>query len=281
MLAEAAGVSVKTVRYYSDRGLLPDARRSAGGHRRYGTPALARLRQLRGLRALGLSLPAAGEVAAGEVALDRALAQERAELARRLSELRWREAALAALAADPSELLTLGEALREAPNLDVLAVFWRRVLPVRLPAGLKRAIVDAVLPELPTDPTPEQALAYARLHALGSDRALAAAARTPAGKDTQRLSVVYQGTNEAYELALAELTRGAEPHPGEALDAFVAAFAHGAKRADDAAFRRELAGYELTHPVITRYWQLVAALQPGPTMGDAHDWLSSALRSAG
>jgi DNA-binding transcriptional MerR regulator len=280
MLAEAAGVSVKTVRYYSDQGLLPGAQRSAGGHRRYGTPALARLRQLRGLRALGLSLPVAGEVAAGELGLDRALAQERAELARRLTELRWREAALAALAADPSELLTLGEALREPPSLDVLAAFWRRVLPVRLPAALKRAIVDAVLPELPAEPSPEQALAYGRLHALASDRALAAAARTPAGKDPRRLSLTYQGAEEAYQLALAELARGAEPGPGEALDAFVAAFARGAGRADDEPFRRELAAFPLPHPVITRYWRLAGALHPGPTMGDAHDWLSTALRLA-
>ncbi|MDH6139450.1 DNA-binding transcriptional MerR regulator [Kitasatospora sp. GP30] len=281
MLAEAAGVSVKTVRYYSDQGLLPAAQRSAGGHRRYGTPALARLRQLRGLRALGLSLPTAGEVAAGELALDRALAQERAELARQLTELRWREAALAALADHPEELLTLGEALREAPRMDVFAAFWRRVLPVRLPTGLKRAIVDAVLPELPAEPTPQQALAYARLHALSSDRELAAAARTPAAKDTPSLSLTYEGTSEAYRLALAELARGAEPGPGEALDAYVAAFARGAGRVDDAAFRRELAAFELTHPVIARYWHLARALHPGPTMGDAHEWINSALRLPG
>ncbi|MCC9307320.1 MerR family DNA-binding transcriptional regulator [Kitasatospora sp. RB6PN24] len=280
MLAEAAGVSVKTVRYYSDQGLLPGAQRSAGGHRRYGTAALARLRQLRGLRALGLSLPTAGEVAAGELALDRALADQRAELARQLTELRWREAALAALADHPEELLTLGEALRAAPGLDVLATFWRRVLPVRLPTGLKSAIVDVVLPELPAEPTPRQALAYARLHALGSDRKLAAAARPPAGKDTRSLTLTYQGTSEAYRLALAELARGAEPGPGEALDAYVAAFARGAGRVDDAAFRRELATFEPTHPVISRYWQLVRVLHPGPTMGDAHDWISAALRLA-
>ncbi|UXI82415.1 MerR family transcriptional regulator, partial [Streptomyces vinaceusdrappus] len=56
-LAERAGVTVKTVRFYSDRGLLPEAARSAGGHRRYGSDALGRLRLIRSLRALGLSVP--------------------------------------------------------------------------------------------------------------------------------------------------------------------------------------------------------------------------------
>lgn len=53
-LAERAGVTVKAVRFYSDNGLLPEASRSAGGHRRYGPDALGRLRLLRSLRTLGL-----------------------------------------------------------------------------------------------------------------------------------------------------------------------------------------------------------------------------------
>ncbi|CAM5310591.1 MerR family transcriptional regulator [Streptomyces californicus] len=42
-LAERAGVTVKTVRFYSDRGLLPEASRTTGGHRRYGPEAAERL----------------------------------------------------------------------------------------------------------------------------------------------------------------------------------------------------------------------------------------------
>lgn len=56
-LAEHAGVTVKTVRFYSDRGLLPEASRSAGGHRRYAPGALDRLRLIRSLRTLDLPLP--------------------------------------------------------------------------------------------------------------------------------------------------------------------------------------------------------------------------------
>ncbi|MFD0208628.1 MerR family transcriptional regulator, partial [Streptomyces hirsutus] len=56
-LAERAGVTVKSIRFYSDRGLLPEASRSSGGHRRYAPEALERLRLIRSLRALDLPLP--------------------------------------------------------------------------------------------------------------------------------------------------------------------------------------------------------------------------------
>ncbi|MEU3957985.1 MerR family DNA-binding transcriptional regulator, partial [Streptomyces achromogenes] len=46
-LAARARTTVKTIRFYSDQGLLPEAARSSGGHRRYGPDALARLRTIR------------------------------------------------------------------------------------------------------------------------------------------------------------------------------------------------------------------------------------------
>ena len=54
-LAKMAHVSVRTLRHYEDVGLLvPD--RSEGGHRRYGAPDFARLREIIALRELGLGL---------------------------------------------------------------------------------------------------------------------------------------------------------------------------------------------------------------------------------
>jgi cob(I)alamin adenosyltransferase len=54
-LAKMIGVSVRALRHYEDVGLLiPD--RSEGGHRRYGSPDLDRLRQIVALRKLGLGL---------------------------------------------------------------------------------------------------------------------------------------------------------------------------------------------------------------------------------
>jgi DNA-binding transcriptional MerR regulator len=41
-LARRTGLSVKTIRWYSDQGLVPPAGRSAAGYRLYDVEALAR-----------------------------------------------------------------------------------------------------------------------------------------------------------------------------------------------------------------------------------------------
>lgn len=241
-LAEAAGVSVKTVRYYSDGGLLPVSSRSAGGHRRYDESALEVLLTIRRLRALGLSLPEAAAVVREEVSLEDALAAQQDAVERQLAELRWRSAGLRAVrsaAADPERLRLLGGAIQHAPGRDAFADFWRRVLPVRLPARLRSAIIEAAMPELPEQPTARQALAYAELYALAGDRALAAEVRAtePA---CYNATLLYQGLGEAYPLAAAELADGAAPGPGATLDSFVAAHASAARKVDSADFRRTL-----------------------------------------
>ena len=59
-LARRSGVSVKTIRFYSDAGLLPPQRSSAG-HRRYDSTDLARLTLIRNLRSLDVGLDTIGE----------------------------------------------------------------------------------------------------------------------------------------------------------------------------------------------------------------------------
>ncbi len=65
-LAERAGVSVDTIRYYQGRGLLPaPARRGRIAH--YGSEHLERLERIRGLQGQGLSLAAIGRLLSGEL----------------------------------------------------------------------------------------------------------------------------------------------------------------------------------------------------------------------
>ncbi|MHA6616744.1 MerR family transcriptional regulator [Pseudonocardia sp. DLS-67] len=61
-LARAAGVNVQTLRYYERRGLLPEPRRSLGGHREYGPHAVTVLRVIRGLARLGFTLTEIAEL---------------------------------------------------------------------------------------------------------------------------------------------------------------------------------------------------------------------------
>jgi MerR family transcriptional regulator, thiopeptide resistance regulator len=55
-LAQASGVTVRTLHHYDEIGLLTASERTASGHRRYTEHDLRRLYRVRTLRALGLSL---------------------------------------------------------------------------------------------------------------------------------------------------------------------------------------------------------------------------------
>ncbi|WP_103512246.1 MerR family transcriptional regulator [Streptomyces sp. SM13] len=305
-LAEHAGVSVKTVRFYSDRGLLPEASRSAGGHRRYAPEAVGRLALIRSLRGLDLPVPevrrildeqderdgaGAGGADGTGGALEDAVAGRLRLLGSELAALRWREAALrlvqeCAPAERPARLRLVG-AVAAPPSTASLARFWRSWLPARMPARSVTAFLEAAVPHPPDDPRPAQVLAFAWLHAFvtrpcdgggGSSQPRAhgvAGARAPA--------VLYAGLAEAYDLAGGELRRGAEPAPGEALDGFVDAYARTYGAHDTPAFRRVLAGRLAADPRIDRYWDLTAEVisapggRPEPTPGSAHDWLLAAL----
>ncbi|GAA0498785.1 MerR family transcriptional regulator [Streptomyces stramineus] len=289
-LAEHAGVTVKTVRFYSDRGLLPEAGRSGGGHRRYGPEAIDRLRLIRSLRTLDLPVPEVSRVLDGEDALEDVIAGQLREVGSQLAALRWREAALQLLqgctAEERAERLRLIGAVTTPPSTAALARFWRRWLPPRLPSGLVSAIVEQAVPQPPPDPTPAQVLAFARLHAFTTGACLGGAHCQPAAHRPEqgyRPAVLYAGLNEAVALASVELVARRAPHQGEALDRFVAAHADACGARDTPAFRRALSGRLAADPYIDQYWQLTAELisppdgPPVPTIGAADTWLRTAL----
>lgn len=55
-LAERAGVSIDTIRYYERRRLLPRASRSAGGFRLFSSETVERIRFIKQAQEIGLSL---------------------------------------------------------------------------------------------------------------------------------------------------------------------------------------------------------------------------------
>ncbi|WP_437321144.1 MerR family transcriptional regulator [Sorangium sp. So ce385] len=81
-VAKRTGVPVKTLRFYSNEGLLPPTGRSPGGYRLYGEDDLARIDRIRTLRDVGLDLATIRAVLADAESLDRALR-------RRLRAIGW------------------------------------------------------------------------------------------------------------------------------------------------------------------------------------------------
>ncbi|MEU4209223.1 MerR family transcriptional regulator [Streptomyces sp. NPDC026206] len=295
-LAEHAGVTVKTVRFYSDRGLLPEAGRSTGGHRRYGPEAADRLRLIRSLRTLDVPVPDVGRVLDQEDALEDVIAGQLRELGSRMTALRWREAALRLLQEctpeERADRLRLVGGISTPPSTATMVRFWRRWLPARLPARLVTAILEQAVPQPPDDPTPAQVLAFARLHAFTSGPCLGTGPYQPEAHRTDkgyRPAVLYDGLREAYALASADLRARRPPHQGEALDCFVSAHARARGTRDTPAFRRRLGVQLAADPRIDHYWQLVAELTASPsgpaepTAGATDDWLRTALntRTAG
>ncbi|MEV5518652.1 MerR family transcriptional regulator [Streptomyces flaveolus] len=295
-LAERAGVTVKTVRFYSDRGLLPEASRSAGGHRRYGPEALGRLRLIRSLRALGLAVSEVRRVLDEEDGasgvLEDAVAGRLREVGSELKALRWREAALRLVQECPpgerADRLRLVGTVATPPSTAPLVRFWRGWLPPRMPARSTAAFLEVAVPRPPDDPAPAQVLAFARLNALtlapcpGTGRPQPEAHRAAGARGA---AVLYAGLAEAYELAGGRLRRGVDPHAGDALDCFVSAYTSAYGVRDTPDFRRLLVRQLAADPRIDRYWELVAEVstppgaRPEPTPGAAHDWLFAALEA--
>jgi DNA-binding transcriptional MerR regulator len=125
-LADQAGLSADTVRYYERVGLLPPPARSAAGYRLYDQDAVARLRLIKGAQRAGLRLREIGELLQvadqglcpcghTETLLRERLAEVRAELDR----LRGLEAELTRLL-EPQPL----PACPEPRPVAVAAAWW-------------------------------------------------------------------------------------------------------------------------------------------------------------
>ena len=65
-MARRTGLAVKTIRFYSDSGLVAPSARSAAGYRLYDAAAYARLDLIRTLRDLGLEFLLAEPIVLGD-----------------------------------------------------------------------------------------------------------------------------------------------------------------------------------------------------------------------
>src|SRR5512147_524320 len=97
-LARRTGLTVKTIRFYSDRGIVAPTDRSPAGYRLYSIDAVARLDLVRTLRELGLDLPKIRKVVDRELSLPEVAAAHAEALAVQIGVLRLRRAVLMAVA---------------------------------------------------------------------------------------------------------------------------------------------------------------------------------------
>ncbi len=104
-LAEQAGTSADTVRYYERIGLLPETERSPSGYRLYGDEAVERLRFIKRAQRFGLRLEAIAELLEVRQQGLCPCGHTRRFLEARVAELDEEMSSLARLRADIAEML--------------------------------------------------------------------------------------------------------------------------------------------------------------------------------
>ncbi len=97
-LARSTGLTVRTIRYWSDEGVLTPVTRSAGGYRLYDAESAARLELIRTLRELGLGLDDVRKVLAGETTIAEVAAAHVVALDAQIRALRVTRAVLSTVA---------------------------------------------------------------------------------------------------------------------------------------------------------------------------------------
>lgn len=273
-LSRLTGVSVRTIRFYCDEGLL-DARRSSGGHRVFDGAAVDSLTLIRRLRAIGLGLDVIGDILAGRVSIGDAVAVERRAV----------EAELAGLARRRASLEALSTAQDGRRGYDVLVGFWRRLFAGATSVAVFDEYVEMTVPQPPVEPTPAGVVSYGELVGLAGHPAFGAAMRQQLwrfdpGRIADRRGLVA-GVAEACDMALPLVLCGAPASPGPAVDRFVDAHARARRDEDTPGFRRALTVGADDDPRIRRYWDLVAEIAgETTTVGSVQRWLSEALRGA-
>ena len=180
-LAARLGVPVRTVRFWSDEGLVDPPARSAGGYRLYDDAAVARLDLVRTLRELGLGLPAIRELLARRRTVAEVAAEHVRALDAEIRLLRLRRTLLGFVAAAGTtteemgivhELATLSARERQQLIDDFVARAFEGV-PEDAPGAGIAAGMRTLPAELPDDPTPDQVGAWLELARLVADPAFA------------------------------------------------------------------------------------------------------------
>ncbi|WP_030489389.1 MerR family transcriptional regulator [Micromonospora chokoriensis] len=175
-LAQRTGLSVKTIRYYADSGIVPPTDRSPAGYRQYGPDAVSRLELVRTLRELGVDLATIRQVVNHEVPLHEVAAAHAEALAVQIRLLRLRQAVLTVAArrgSGPTEVADLHRlaqlTTRERGHL--VSDFLETVFEGLGDQSSYSGVVVSMTPELPDDPSTEQVEAWLELAELCQDQA--------------------------------------------------------------------------------------------------------------
>ncbi|MGW1641686.1 MerR family transcriptional regulator [Streptomyces lavendulae] len=296
-LSRRTGLSVRTIRFYSDSGVVAPTTRSPAGYRLYDLDALLRLELLRTLRELGMDLATIRRVLDRELSMAEVAAAQADAIGVQIQVLQRRRSVLRAVArcgSGPEETTLMhrltqlsGEERRRLIDDFIDNTFGTTDAD---PAAV--AMVRAATPDLPDDPSSEQVAAWVELAELIGDEDFRARMRRTAGHQAagRTLDIENEAGEELMDFARRTVSEamesGIDPlsDKGAAVaDDLVHRFAEVLARTPDAGFRDWMAQrFEEAHdPRVDRYWRLVWIVngwQVVPSLIPVYPWLVQALR---
>jgi DNA-binding transcriptional MerR regulator len=295
-LARRTGLAVRTIRFYSDCGIVAPTGRTPAGYRLYDLDAVARLDLVRTLRDLGVDLPTIRKVVNRELSLPAVAAAHAEALDVQIRTLRLRRAVLTVVAtrgSTPEEmdlmhkLARLSEDERQRLIGNFLDAIFGDLDAEPSFAGIRRSMT----PELPDVPEAEQVQAWAELAELSQDpdfracmRRMASDEAAERGQDSTpilRRDLVAVVRDQAGP-ALAARIEPTSPQAAPIVAALTAHYAHIIGRPDDAGLQRQLLARleAVNDPRRERYLTLLAVINgwPAPeSLTPVLDWSIQAL----
>ena len=286
-VAKRTGIAVKTLRFYSDEGLVPPSGRSRSGYRLYSEKDVVKLDLVRTLREAGLGLDAIRRVLSRELTLAAALRLRLGAVEAHIASLRQIAAALrASLRSEPTEhdirRLCAVTRLSNEERKAVIERFYEKVAEdIPIDKQWMRSMIEASAPKLPDDPTPAQLDAWLELAEIVADPKFVESLRANAKevwKPGFDLGALRAANDEVLALAKDARRRGVSPESDEAktiIETYIAGMARtSGGNADDPKFRAGLRErFERQDPRASRYWELVAILNGKHEMSEnADEW---------
>ncbi|MFE7544718.1 MerR family transcriptional regulator [Streptomyces platensis] len=296
-LSRRTGLSVRTIRFYSDSGVVAPTTRSPAGYRLYDLDALLRLELLGTLRELGMNLATIRRVLDRELSVAEVAAAHADAMDVQIRVLQRRQSVLRAVArrgADPEETKLMhrltqlsGEERRRLIDEFVEGTFGT------VDADPAAAMVRAATPDLPGDPSSEQVAAWVELAELVGDEAFRARMRRTARWQAagRRLDIESDAGEELMDFTrrkvAAAIESGIDPLSDRAapvIDDLIHRFAEVFARTPDREFRDWMARqFEEAHDSqVDRYWRLVWIVNGWkvvPNLIPVYPWLIHALRN--
>lgn len=289
-LAARSGLPVRTLRFYADAGVLPEAGRTESGYRLFGPDAAAQARLIRTLRELGVGLDDIKRVLAAEATLADVAAEHARAIEAQIRVLHLQRALLHAFirSSDPKELQRMTDltALTAEERRRIVDDYLDAVFGDDASAVAQKFSMGA--PELPDDPTPEQVAAWVEVAQLLRDPDFIDSSRRMAQRalaEGPEPDVAQFEVGKAVgELAGPAYRAGVDPASPEALAIIERLETMTPKPREDRAVAAERIE-AFTDRRVGRYWTLVGIINGWPPsqapedIVDAWEWYARALRA--